>query len=131
MPTSSIDSPFWDFFGKFIMDNPCVYTFEENPEITKTPDVSTWWRGRWAKDPPSTTPRRAKSGQRPPPKGRVSPRGAPSRGRTTIRSGIILYTSFAHSNANVITSVYNRQIQSRARSISLQRSLKRHFFRAR
>ena len=56
MPTSSIDSPFWDFFGKFIMDNPCAYAFKEDPEITKTPDVSTWQRGRWAKDPPSTAP---------------------------------------------------------------------------
>ena len=129
MPNFSVQPPFWEFFGKFIMDNPDAFAFSDDPHSSTTLD-STRCVGRWAKDvslPSERTKVKVRAGAPLlPAQGGASPRGAVRRGRT--KYGVVLHRSFAHSNAHVNAFVYNRQPRPRARSISLERCQRRLFF---
>jgi len=53
MPTYSKETPYWNFFGEFIMDNPGAYAFIDSPYHSQTVADSTWRVGRWAKGAPA------------------------------------------------------------------------------
>ena len=129
MPSFSIQPPFWEFFGKFIMDNPGAFAFSDDPHSSTTLD-SIRCVGHWTKDvslPSECTKVKVRAGA---PllsaQGGASPRGAVRRGH--MKYGVVLHCSFAHSDAHVNTFVYNRQPRPQVRSISLERCQRRLFF---
>jgi len=49
MPNFTKATPYWEHFGKFIMDNPTAYAFVDSPAYCQTVMDSTRRVGRWAK----------------------------------------------------------------------------------
>jgi len=62
MPNFTEATPYWEYFDKFIMDNPTAYAFMDSPAYSQTMDYRTRMVACWAKDSPaSTCTRKAKS----------------------------------------------------------------------
>jgi len=96
MPNFSEETPYWDFFGEFIMDSPYH---------SQTVANSTWRVGHWAKGAPAKAwSRRAKArdGNISAP-GRALPRGTVTIGHILHESGI--YGRISHRLA-VLTTVH-------------------------
>jgi len=55
MPNFTEATPYWEHFGKFIMDNPTAYAFVDNPAYSQTVDHRTRMVARWAKGAPTST----------------------------------------------------------------------------
>jgi len=55
MPNFTEATPYWEHFGKFIMDNPTAYAFVDSPAYSQTVDHRTRMVARWAKGAPTST----------------------------------------------------------------------------
>ena len=53
MPTFSEETPYWDFFEEFIMDNPGAYAFMDSSYHSQTVADSIQRVGCWAKGAPT------------------------------------------------------------------------------
>jgi len=124
MPTYSEETPYWDFFGEFIMDNPGAYAFMDSHYHSQTVANSTRRVGCWAKGAPAKArSRRTKAGDgnisAP---GRALPRGTVPIGHILHESGIygrishwlaVLMT--AHINVFVLHKSTNPRVRSNSR----------------
>jgi len=111
MPNSTEATPYWEHFGKFIMDNPTAYAFVDSPAYSQTMDHRTRMVARWAKGAPtSTRTRKAKSQARKSPLGNraLPPRSVPighklfERGLRGRFSHRVAALTTAHVNVSVI-----------------------------
>jgi hypothetical protein len=129
-PRFSEDTPYWDFFGEFIMENPGAYAFTDRPEYSLTVADGTRRAGRWAKDAPTSgQSRRAKSrGGNTSLPGRALPGRTIPIGHTLFRKGVygkISHRSFAltgpHANAVVFHKAINpaRGVMQRKRDFGI------------
>ena len=129
IPSRSVQTPLWDFYGTFTLENPKAFAFKDAPHLTST-DGSTRKVKKWSSGSAfsATRPIRAnaRGRSRAPSQGGAPPRGTVASGRTEY--GRFLYRSFALSNAHVNVFVYNKQPRPRARSQSLERCMGRLFF---
>ena len=88
MPNFTEATPYWEHFGKFIMDNPTAYPFVDSPAYCQTVTDSTRRVGRWAKaTPASVHNRRAKSQAHLPGGREVPPRTIPI-GHVLFKRGV-------------------------------------------
>jgi len=123
MPNFTEATPYWEHFGKFIMDNPTAYAFVDSPAYSQTVDHRTRMVARWAKGAlTSTRTQKAKSRARKRPLGdrALPPRSVPI-GHELFERG--LRGHFSHrlaalTIAHVNVSVIHRPINPRSKGNS-------------
>ena len=110
MPNFTEATPYWEHFGKFIMDNPTAYVFVDSPAYSQTVDHRTRTVARWAKGAPtSTCTRKAKSRARKSPLGdRVLPPRSVPIGHELFERG--LGGRFSHRLAALTTTHVNMSV---------------------
>jgi len=54
MPNFTETTSYWEYFGKFIIDNPTVYVFVDSPAYSQTMDYRTRTVAHWAKGAPAS-----------------------------------------------------------------------------
>ena len=107
MPNFTEATPYWEHFGKFIMNNPTVYAFVDSPAYSQTVDHRTRTVARWAKGAPTSMHTwKAKSRARKSPLGdrMLSPRSVPI-GHKLFERG--LHGRFSHCMAVLTTAHVN------------------------
>jgi len=126
MPNFAEATPYWEHFGKFIMDNPTAYAFVDSPAYCQTVMDSTQRVGCWAKATPANVyNRRAKSWAHPLGGMEVPPRTIPI-GHVLFERGVHGRISHrleafisAHVNVFVIHKAINPSVRSNTRKTGL------------
>ena len=114
MPNFTEATPYWEHFGKFIMDNPTVYAFVDSPAYSQTMDYRTRMVAHWAKGAPTSThSQKAKSQAH---KHSLGDRALPSRsvpiGHELFERGI--HGCFSHCLATLTTMHVNVSVIHRS-----------------
>jgi len=126
MPRFTEATPYWDHFGKFIMNNPTAFAFVDGPAYSQTMVDRTRTVARWAKGAPaSTRTRMAKSRAR---KGSLGGRALPPRsipiGHVLFEKGLcgqISHRSEALTSAHINVFLFHKPINPSARGNNMRK----------